>query len=47
MFINYIISLLVSIFISVIYCYILIFIDYLIKIRHLVLTAIIKVEEAT
>ena len=32
---------------SVIYCYVLIFIDRLIKMRHLVLTATIKVEEAT
>ena len=44
---NYVDSLSVSIFMSVIYCYILIFINYLIKMRHLVLTAIIEVEEVT
>ena len=44
---NYVNSLLTSIFMSVIYCYVLIFIDYLMKMRHLVLTAIIEVEEVT
>ena len=44
---NYISSLSVSIFMSVIYHYVLIFIDCLIKMRHLVLTAIMKVEEVT
>ena len=44
---NYVDSLLTSIFMSVTYCYDLIFIDCLIKIRYLVLTAIIKVEEVT
>ena len=44
---NYIGSLLISIFMSVIYYYILIFINYLTKMRHLVLTAIIKVKEVT
>ena len=43
---NYVNSLLISIFMSVTYCYILIFIDCLIKMRHLVLTAIMKVKEA-
>ena len=32
---------------NVTYYYVLIFINYLIKMRHLVLTAIIKVEEVT
>ena len=44
---NYVSSLLISIFMSVIYHYVLIFIDCLIKIRYLVLTAIMKVEEVT
>ena len=44
---NYVDSLSVSIFMSVIYYYILIFINCLIKMRHLVLTAIMKVEEVT
>ena len=43
---NYVDSLSVSTFMSVIYHYVLIFIDYLTKMRHLVLTAIKKVEEA-
>ena len=43
---NYVDSLSVSIFMSVTYCHILVFIDCLIKMRHLVLTAIIEVEEA-
>ena len=44
---NYIDSLLISTFMSVIYHYVLVFIDCLIKMRHLVLTAIMKVEEVT
>ena len=44
---NYVNPLSVSIFMSVTYCYILVFINRLIKMRHLVLTAIMKVEEAT
>ena len=44
---NYVGSLLASIFMSVTYCYVLIFIDRLTKMRHLVLTAIMKVEEVT
>ena len=43
---NYVNSLSVSIFISVIYHYVLVFINYLIKIRYLVLTATIEVKEA-
>ena len=44
---NYVGSLSVSTFMSVIYYYVLIFVDRLTKMRHLVLTAIMKVEEAT
>ena len=44
---NYVSSLLISIFMSVTYYYVLIFIDCLTKMRHLVLTAIMKVEEVT
>ena len=44
---NYVDSLSVSTFMSVIYHYVLIFVDRLIKIRHLVLTAIIEVKEVT
>jgi len=44
-FMNYVNSLSLSIFISITYKYILVFIDYLIKIRHLVLIISIKVEE--
>ena len=44
---NYVGSLLASTFMSVIYHYVLIFIDCLIKMRHLVLTATMKVEEVT
>ena len=44
---NYVSSLLISIFMSVIYHYVLVFINYLIKIRHLVFTAIMKVKEVT
>ena len=36
-----------STFMGVTYCYVLIFVDRLTKMRHLVLTAIMKVEEAT
>ena len=43
---NYVNSLSVSTFMSVTYYYVLIFINYLIKMRHLVLITIIKVEEA-
>ena len=43
---NYVDSLSVSIFMSVTYYYVLVFIDCLVKMRHLVLTAIMKVEEA-
>ena len=44
---NYVSSLSVSTFMSVTYCYVLIFINCLIKMRHLVLTATMKVEEVT
>ena len=44
---NYVDSLLISIFMSVTYHYVLVFIDCLTKMRHLVLTAIMKVEEVT
>ena len=44
---NYVSSLLTSTFMSVTYHYVLIFIDCLIKMRHLVFTAIMKVEEVT
>ena len=44
---NYVSSLSASTFMSVIYHYVLIFINCLTKMRHLVLTAIMKVEEAT
>ena len=44
---NYVGSLSISIFMSVTYCYVLIFIDCLIKMRHLDLTAIMKVKEVT
>ena len=43
---NYVNSLSVSIFMSLIYYYVLVFINYLIKMRHLVLTATMKVKEA-
>ena len=46
-FMNYVGSLLISTFMDVIYCYVLVFVDRLTKMRHLVLTAIMKVEEAT
>ena len=44
---NYVGPLLASTFMGVTYHYVLIFIDRLTKMRHLVLTAIMKVEEAT
>ena len=44
---NYVGSLLASTFMGVTYCYVLIFVNCLIKMRHLVLTATMKVEEAT
>ena len=46
-FIDYVNSLSVSTFMSVTYYYVLIFIDCLTKMRYLVLTAIMKVEEVT
>ncbi len=42
---NYINSLSFSIFMNITYKYILIFIDHLIKMRHLVLITFMKVEE--
>ena len=44
---NYVDSLLTSTFMSVTYHYVLIFVNHLIKMRYLVLTAIMKVEEVT
>ena len=44
---NYVGPLLTSTFMGVTYCYVLIFIDCLIKMRHLVLTTIIEVKEVT
>ena len=44
---NYVGPLSVSTFMNVTYCYVLIFIDRLTKMRHLVLTAIMKVKEVT
>ena len=44
---NYVDSLSASIFMGVTYHYVLIFINRLTKMRHLVLTATMKVEEAT
>ena len=44
---NYVGPLLTSTFMGVIYHYVLVFIDCLIKMRHLVLIAIMKVEEVT
>ena len=44
---NYVDSLSVSTFMSVIYYYVLVFINCLTKMRHLVLTAIMKVKEVT
>ena len=42
---NYVDSLSLNIFMSITYKYILIFIDYFIKMRHLVLITFMKVEE--
>ena len=42
---NYVDSLSLSIFMSVIYKYVLVFVDHLIKMKHLVLTVIMKVKE--
>ncbi len=44
-FMNYVNSLLLNIFMSITYKYVLIFIDHFIKMRHLVLITSIKVEE--
>ena len=44
---NYVGPLSASTFMSVIYCYVLVFIDPLTKMRYLVLTATMKVEEVT
>ena len=44
---NYVDSLSASIFMSVTYCYVLVFVNCLTKMRHLVLITIIKVEEVT
>ena len=44
---NYIGSLSACTFMGVTYCYVLVFIDRLTKMRHLVLTAIMEVEEVT
>ena len=44
---NYVGPLSASTFMSVTYCYVLIFINCLTKMRHLVLTATMKVEEVT
>ena len=45
-FMNYVNSLSLSIFMSITYKYVLIFIDHFIKIKHLVLITSMKVEEA-
>ena len=44
---NYVGSLSASTFMGITYCYVLVFIDCLTKMRHLVLTAIMKVKEVT
>ena len=44
---NYVDSLLPSTFMSIMYWYILVFVDRLIKMRHLVPTATMEVKEAT
>ena len=44
---DYVDSLLASTFMGVTYHYVLVFVDRLTKMRHLVLTAIMKVEEVT
>jgi len=43
---NYVNSLLLNIFINITYRYVLVFIDHLIKMKHLVLITSMKVEEA-
>ncbi len=45
-FMNYVDSLSLSIFMNITYKYVLVFIDHLIKMKHLVLITFIKVEEA-
>jgi len=45
-FMNYVDSLSLSIFMSITYKYVLVFVDHLIKMRHLVLITSMKVEEA-
>ena len=45
-FINYVDSLSLSIFMSITYKYVLVFVDHFIKMRHLVLITSMKVEEA-
>ena len=45
-FMNYVDSLSLSIFMSITYKYVLVFIDHFIKMRHLVLITFMKVEEA-
>ncbi len=45
-FMNYVNSLLLNIFINITYRYVLVFIDHLIKMKHLVLITSMKVEEA-
>jgi len=42
---NYVNSLLLNIFMNITYKYVLIFIDHLIKMKHLVLIIFMKVEE--
>ena len=44
---NYVGPLSASTFMNVTYCYVLVFINCLTKMRHLVLTTTMKVEEAT
>ncbi len=45
-FMNYVNSLLLSIFMNITYRYVLVFVNYLIKMKHLVLITSMKVEEA-
>ena len=42
---NYVDSLSLNIFMSITYKYVLVFVDYLIKMRHLILITSMKVEE--
>ncbi len=42
---NYVDSLSLNIFISITYKYVLVFVDHLIKIKHLILITFMKVEE--